>query len=311
MNLDVTVSIPVALRDPWTLQRLDVIDVSTISAKCVYENVHYDPEWTTNGTVLIRNVMEISSLPIIDPLVTDELPPPLSDVEINNEYEPNHRRRRRDISFQTFNQYTERLTEFERVSPLQNTERFDVILNDLPSGRTQIFECNDENSAEYCVLGRFSVHNFQMGNTPIVISLNVTLDLAKLGISLYDKFQRVSLLNLYSTDKVITEEKDKFVFKTSAQIKRLNDRFGYVCKMYIKTIIIITIFVCSTSVKTVQSRPYTIISKYHDRGTPIWVWIVSGLGGLLLLVLLTFGMYKVRILFIYCCLLIKMYRSLS
>lgn len=29
-----------------------------------------------------------------------------------------------------------------------------------------------------------------------------------------------------SIDKVITEDKDKFVFKTSAEVKRLNDKFG-------------------------------------------------------------------------------------
>lgn len=185
MNLDVIVSIPVALRDPWTLQRLDVVDVQTISARCVYENVHYDPEWTANGTVIIRNAIEISSMPIPlsdDLMLAVPILPPDDEGEIQQE------RRRRDISFQTYNQYTERLTEFEGVSPLRNTDRVDVILNDLPVKRTQILECTDENSGEFCIQGRFSVHNFQMGNTPIVISLNLTIDLAKLGRYLLEDY---------------------------------------------------------------------------------------------------------------------------
>lgn len=49
----------------------------------------------------------------------------------------------------------------------------------------------------------------------------------------------------------------------------------------------------SMTFNVVQTNPYTIISKYHDRSTPIWVYIVSVLGGILLLVIITFAMYKV------------------
>lgn len=51
---------------------------------------------------------------------------------------------------------------------------------------------------------------------------------------------------------------------------------------------------CRQTFNVVQTRPYTIISKYHARGTPIWVYVVSSIGGLLALVLITFGLYKVR-----------------
>lgn len=50
----------------------------------------------------------------------------------------------------------------------------------------------------------------------------------------------------------------------------------------------------SMTFNVVQTNPYTIISKYHDHSTPIWVYIVSVLGGILLLVIITLAMYKVK-----------------
>lgn len=46
------------------------------------------------------------------------------------------------------------------------------------------------------------------------------------------------------------------------------------------------------TVNVVQTHPYSIISKYHVQGTPIWVWVVSVIGGLLTLILITYGLYR-------------------
>lgn len=43
----------------------------------------------------------------------------------------------------------------------------------------------------------------------------------------------------------------------------------------------------------VQSHAYTIISKYQTFETPIWVYVVSVIGGLLTLILITYALYKV------------------
>lgn len=37
---------------------------------------------------------------------------------------------------------------------------------------------------------------------------------------------------------------------------------------------------------------YTVITKYLIITTPIWVYVVSIMGGLLVLILLTYGLYK-------------------
>lgn len=44
----------------------------------------------------------------------------------------------------------------------------------------------------------------------------------------------------------------------------------------------------------VQSHAYTIISKYRTFETPIWVYVVSVMGGILTLILITYALYKVR-----------------
>lgn len=46
----------------------------------------------------------------------------------------------------------------------------------------------------------------------------------------------------------------------------------------------------------IQSHAYTIISKYQTFETPIWVYIVSVIGGILTLILITYALYKVSIL---------------
>lgn len=43
----------------------------------------------------------------------------------------------------------------------------------------------------------------------------------------------------------------------------------------------------------VAKSPYSVVAKYLTSTTPIWVYIVSAIGGLLVLILLTYGMYKV------------------
>lgn len=45
----------------------------------------------------------------------------------------------------------------------------------------------------------------------------------------------------------------------------------------------------------VQSHAYTIISKYQAFETPIWVYVVSVMGGILTLILITYALYKVWI----------------
>lgn len=46
----------------------------------------------------------------------------------------------------------------------------------------------------------------------------------------------------------------------------------------------------------VQSHAYTIISKYRTFETPLWVYVVSVMGGILTLILITYALYKVSVI---------------
>lgn len=46
------------------------------------------------------------------------------------------------------------------------------------------------------------------------------------------------------------------------------------------------------TVAVVPAFPFTVVSKYAVDGVPLWVIIVSALAGLLILVAITYGMYR-------------------
>lgn len=84
----------------------------------------------------------------------------------------------------------------------------DVILSSLPPNRTIIFDCYDS-EANLCVQAKFSVNNFKVGNIPIQIQLNFSIDLKKI-------------------DKIITDNRDIFVIRPSIELTRNDDEEGYV-----------------------------------------------------------------------------------
>lgn len=50
----------------------------------------------------------------------------------------------------------------------------------LPSSRTIYFDCQ-KSEQEQCLLAKLTVLNFKSGNLPILVSLNFTIDLRKIG----------------------------------------------------------------------------------------------------------------------------------
>lgn len=79
-----------------------------------------------------------------------------------------------------FNKYTQRIVEEHHVTRRSIVNHNNDILNNLPANRLNIFECA-EAEIEYCLRARFSVFNFEAGDTAILISLNFTIDLSRLG----------------------------------------------------------------------------------------------------------------------------------
>lgn len=157
-------------------------------------------EWTQNNTVLIQNPIESSTNPILlaDNLKMnginyeqtkmgldyDHAGSMQQDLNLMNFDDAMGRRKRRsvdEVSHRNYNRYTQRITE--NVHQISRRSAFsvnDVILANLPVNRTIMFDCNMAEEGQ-CVEARFSVHNFRAGNVPIIVALNFSVDLTKVG----------------------------------------------------------------------------------------------------------------------------------
>lgn len=74
-------------------------------------------------------------------------------------------------------------------------------------------------------------------------------------------------------EKLFNEKRDSMLFRLGVRLKRENDDAGATLSHQLKL-------------------PYTTIVTTIPESTPIWIYIVSVIFGLLVLVLLTYGLYK-------------------
>lgn len=186
--------------------------------QCIYENQYFDPEWTQNHTVVLPNPTHIAYEPIlisgigggghmngmdfdsskigleydfnagsingtnrtIFPFATRFDDGSLVDPAI--EAAANRKRRSVDTVFRSYNRYTRSVDEHQVSARISAQNPDDATLSNLPINRSFMFECT-EVEMEYCLRARFSVHNFLVGNAPILISLNLSLDLMTFGKS--------------------------------------------------------------------------------------------------------------------------------
>lgn len=122
-----------------------------------------------------------------------------------------HTRRKRNIpryerSSRYYNRYTRSILDGHDINRRSVSNHDDVILTGLPPNRTIIFDCYDS-EASLCVQAKFSVNNFLVGNTPILIQLNFSVDLHKI-------------------DKIVTDNRDIFVIRPSIELMRSDDEEG-------------------------------------------------------------------------------------
>lgn len=99
---------------------------------------------------------------------------------MNPEYEIS--RKRRNINYRNYNRYTQTISnpQYSSSRARRSVLNHDPFLDNLPINRTFVFDCYDA-AAELCIQARFSVNNFKVGNTPILVSFNFTIDLATVG----------------------------------------------------------------------------------------------------------------------------------
>lgn len=121
-----------------------------------------------------------------------------------------HTRRRRNAdkyaTNRLYNRFTRSILDGHDINRRSVSNHDDIILTSLPPNRTIIFDCYDS-EASLCIQAKFAVNNFQVGNTPIVIQLNFSIDLHKI-------------------DKIVTDNRDIFVIRPSIALSRNDDEEG-------------------------------------------------------------------------------------
>lgn len=121
-----------------------------------------------------------------------------------------HTRRRRNadkyVTNRLYNRFSRSILDGHDINRRSVSNHDDIILTSLPPNRTIIFDCYDS-EASLCIQAKFAVNNFQVGNTPIIIQLNFSIDLHKI-------------------DKIVTDNRDIFVIRPSIALLRNDDEEG-------------------------------------------------------------------------------------
>ena len=123
----------------------------------------------------------------------------------------------------------------------------------LPVNRTIVFNCNDPVMTT-CIRAVMRVPFFRP-DKPLDISLKYQVDLQEINT-------------------ILAEPWEFFVVLIGLDVRRYGDTDG-------------------NSIMLNRKIAYNIISKHQLYGTPWWIIFLAILGGILLLALISFGMYKV------------------
>ncbi|XP_061500980.1 integrin alpha-PS3 [Anopheles gambiae] len=273
-RLGFTLDVPLVYHKPSAGRSFQIINLNNIAVTGYYSYKTLDYTWTQNETILLPNPIEQDHIlpPVVDVEELHRLP---SDFDLlsgggggmvgypgENQphgYDPSsvgmHRRRRNldGAPESTYNRYTGQLTSHSRTRRSLSKVN-EAIVQALPGNRTLFFNCAEEDSLIECARLNVAVDIFRPTNVPIVITLHFQLDLDAIG-------------------EAFLEREDIFALTMLADVHKEGDPDG-------------------VTFRQVRSNPFTVVYRYSDGSTPIWVYIVSALGGLLLLVAISYGLYR-------------------
>lgn len=255
-DLTFTLKVPLVYHKPSSAEVLNIINFSDIDISGYYNYKHLDFTWTKDNVILIPNVKEYST----QPPEVDDFYKQSMDFDILSAGhqshpmtdESGHSSRRRRSAPAQFNRYTNQLSQHSIVRRSLVTVN-PAILTGLPENRTLFFHCGQEVQID-CADVSVQIANFKPGNIPIVINMQF-------------------VLNLDLVAESFLEREDIFALQFLSELKKMEDEEG-------------------VGFSVARNNPFTVVYKYAVASTPIWVYIVSAIGGLLLLVLISYGLYK-------------------
>lgn len=283
-ELIVAIQIP-TIYIPTPNFHVPIVDFNQIGVRGFYVNKFYEVTWSKDNKILVQSTDET---PTQSPIALDNVNVNFDTSKLGYDYdlnrndeqtlgESNHRRRRSlwqdddDNTFRVYNQYTGSIDEYHssyRVS----VDKEDQTLRNLPKNRTIYFDCLTAEEMDECIEAQFTIHNFRPGSEPISINLNFSIDLSKIGEFCVVCFKCYFNFIIFS-EQVFNERQNIFLYKTNTKLQRGGDED-------LRTL------------KVTMSNPYTIIYEKLSKSTPLWIWVVSPVVGILALILLTYALYK-------------------
>ncbi|KAH8407473.1 hypothetical protein KR222_001829 [Zaprionus bogoriensis] len=260
--LEIVFHIPVAYKVSGSSALIPIINVANMSMQATYDSQLVSIELLDpNNTQIVMNTQEIAtSYSVTDSVVISENREHY-DVSTSGSVHQNWQVLDSDtvatVSTTRRRRDLKVLTanreQYARISNMNVHELLNEDLKDkLPVNRTIVFNCRDP-AMTICLRAVMRVYNFKP-EKPINLNMRFSVDLNEISALLIDPWEFFAIL----IDLNVRKEGDPT--GNSLAIKR-------------------------------KIEP-NVISRHLVKTTPIWVIIVSVLGGLLLLAAITYGMYK-------------------
>ncbi|KFB51524.1 AGAP006826-PA-like protein [Anopheles sinensis] len=139
------------------------------------------------------------------------------------------------------------------VQPIRQ-ELSSIQPHDLPANRTVFFNCAQNSSAVECLQLQTRLDAIPSGPKPLRLELHYKLDLDAIAACLQ-------------------EQEDIFVVQILSDLEKPSDG-------------------AKDTFSVVRNNPHTLVTRSASRSTPTWIYTTSSLGGLFLLAIITYVMFR-------------------
>lgn len=265
-GLELVFHIPVAYKIAGSTATIPIINVSNITMQATYDSQLVSIELLDpNNTQIIMNAVEISTTRTSEHKERVVVSQNGAQYDVSSSGHTEQSWQELDSDAVATASMTRKRRDLkaltanrEQYARISNVKAHELLSEDfkgkLPVNRTIVFNCRDP-TMTICLRAVMRVYNFKP-EKPINLNMRYSVDLNEVNAILIDPWEFFAIL----IDLNVRKEGDPT--GSSLLIRRKIDP--------------------------------NVISKHLVKSLPIWVWILSILGGLLLLAAITYGMYKVE-----------------
>ncbi|XP_014099156.1 integrin alpha-PS3 isoform X2 [Bactrocera oleae] len=264
-TIDVVFYIPVAYKVPGTTNTIQIVEKDRINMQAVSDAQVVAIDYFENNTQLMMNAIEITSSTHSTTSINSNIQI-YKEKQFSSSYESMGLY---DLPVESENYYIDDSSQMsirrkrEVAANTATKAQYERIVKahellgedlkgKLPVNRTIVFNCHDPEMT-VCVRAIMRLYNFKP-EKPLTVSMKYQVDLREIN-------------------QILIEPWEYFVILIDVDVKKIGD-------LHKNTLAIR------------KSIDYNIVSKHQLYGTPIWVYILAVLGGLLLLAAITYAMYK-------------------